>query len=167
MEVHDFAPIASLEPNTSTQGTLGVAWNDSTQPITLEVGWGQGRAKLSLRAPVGELVRPVTMPVNLFHTEQGKLRGMNEHQDKVDWSGDTAAVCQRVLQAANVGSIVTVEPGILRFAGQTLASKSLVLVTCKTIEDSKSVEVTVNCEKMVIGSMLLNAIKKSLLNPDS
>uniref|UniRef100_A0A1B6FZ03 AP-3 complex subunit beta n=1 Tax=Cuerna arida TaxID=1464854 RepID=A0A1B6FZ03_9HEMI len=167
MEVHDFAPIASLDPNTSTQGTLGVAWNDSTQPVTVEVGWGEGRAKLNLKAPVGELVRPVTMPVNLFHTEQGKLRGMNEHQDKVNWSGDTAAVSQRVLQAANVGSIVTVEPGILRFAGQTLASKSLVLVTCKTIEDSKSVEVTVNCEKMVIGSMLLNAIKKSLLNPDS
>uniref|UniRef100_A0A1B6LXZ1 AP-3 complex subunit beta C-terminal domain-containing protein n=1 Tax=Graphocephala atropunctata TaxID=36148 RepID=A0A1B6LXZ1_9HEMI len=167
MEVHDFAPISSLAPNTSTQGTLGVAWNDSTQPVTVEVGWEQGSAKLSLRAPVGELVRPVTMPVNLFHTEQGKLRGMNEHQDRVTWTGDTAVTCQRVLQAANLGSIVTVEPGILRFAGQTLASQSLVLVTCKTTEDANTVDVTVNCEKMVVGSMLLNEIKNSLLNPNA
>lgn len=72
MEVHDFAPIASLAPNTSAQGTLGVAWNDSTQPVSVEVEWEEGRVTLNLRAPVGELIRPVTMNLNLFHTELGE-----------------------------------------------------------------------------------------------
>lgn len=73
MEVHDFAPIAELAPNTSAQSTVGVAWNDSTNPATLEVVWGEGgRATLCLKAPVGELVRPVTMTVTHFQTEQGK-----------------------------------------------------------------------------------------------
>ncbi|XP_054288038.1 AP-3 complex subunit beta-2 [Macrosteles quadrilineatus] len=168
MEVHDFAPVASLSPNCAAQGTLGVAWNDSTQPVTLELAWEQGgSARLTLKPHVGELLRPVTMPVTLFTSEQGKLRGMNEHSASVSWSRDSAALSERVLAAANVAPILTVEPNILRFAGQTLASKSLVLVTCQCLPDTNSVQLTVNCEKMVVGSMLLNEIKKYILNPDS
>lgn len=45
----------------------------------------------------------------------GKLRGMNEHLQVIKWpEGDSGSVSQRVLQAANLASIVTVEPGILR-----------------------------------------------------
>lgn len=73
MDVHDFAPISSLLPNTNAVSTLGVAWNDSTQPINIELLWNEGKAKVSLRAPVGELVRAVIMPVWMFQSEQGKL----------------------------------------------------------------------------------------------
>jgi len=47
-----------------------------------------------------------------------------------------------------------------RFAAYTLASKSLVLVTVKFI-DTEQLEVCVNCEKMVIGSILLNEFKSN------
>ena len=50
---------------------------------------------------------------------------------------------------------------VYRFAGQTLSSKSLVLVTVK-LQESSQVTVSVNCEKMVIGSMLLNEIRSHL-----
>lgn len=50
---------------------------------------------------------------------------------------------------------------VFRFAGQTLSSKSLVLVTIKILENDQ-VSISVNCEKMVIGSMLLNEIKSYL-----
>lgn len=50
---------------------------------------------------------------------------------------------------------------ICRFAAYTLASKSLVLVTAKFI-DTEKLEVCVNCEKMVIGSILLNEFKSNL-----
>lgn len=50
---------------------------------------------------------------------------------------------------------------IYRFAAYTLASKSLVLVTIKFI-DTEKLEVCVNCEKMVIGSILLNEFKSNL-----
>lgn len=48
-----------------------------------------------------------------------------------------------------------------RFAAHTLASKSLVLVTIKFL-DGDQLEVCVNCEKMVIGSILLNEFKSNL-----
>ena len=48
-----------------------------------------------------------------------------------------------------------------RFAGQTLSSKSLVLVTILIGANSK---LTVSCEKMIIGSMLLAELKETLKN---
>jgi hypothetical protein len=60
-------------------------------------------------------------------------------------------------------ALVIVSFYVFRFAGQTLSSKSLVLVTIKTLENEKA-NVSVNCEKMVIGSMLLNEIKSFLRN---
>jgi hypothetical protein len=50
-----------------------------------------------------------------------------------------------------------------RFAGRTLSSKSLVLVTITMLENDQA-NISVNCEKMVIGSMLLNEIKSHLRN---
>jgi AP-3 complex subunit beta len=52
---------------------------------------------------------------------------------------------------------------VFRFAGQTLSSKSLVLVTIKMLENDQA-NISVNCEKMVIASMLLNEIKSHLRN---
>ena len=52
---------------------------------------------------------------------------------------------------------------MLKFAGQTLATKALVLVTVKmTGGESGGVGLVINCEKMVIGSMLAKEIKKAL-----
>ena len=52
---------------------------------------------------------------------------------------------------------------MLKFAGQTLAAKALVLVTVKmTGGAAGSVGLVINCEKMVIGSMLAKEIKKAL-----
>lgn len=164
MDVHDFAPISSLAPNANAISTLGVAWNDSTQPINIELLWNEGKAKVSLRAPVGELVRAVIMPVWMFQTEQGKLKGMNEHTDKVKTSLESKNLSQRVFETANIGAINSTDLNIYRFAGQTLSSKSLVLVTVHLDEENKSADIIVNCEKMVVGSMLLNEIKTALAN---
>lgn len=164
MDVHDFAPISSLAPNTNAVSTLGVAWNDSTQPINIDLLWNEGKAKVSLRAPVGELVRAVVMPLSMFQTEQGKLKGMNEHTDKVKTALESKDLSQRVFETANLGAIISTELNTFRFAGQTLSSKSLVLVTVQLDEESKTANIIVNCEKMVVGSMLLNEIKTALAN---
>ncbi|PSN52889.1 hypothetical protein C0J52_02994 [Blattella germanica] len=63
-----------------------------------------------------------------------KLRGMNEHSAVVS---------------------------LPSFAGQTLSSKSIVLVAVKLLEGDQ-VNVIINCEKMVVGSMILNEIKTHL-----
>ncbi|KDR14139.1 AP-3 complex subunit beta-1 [Zootermopsis nevadensis] len=166
MSMHDFAMISVLPINATVPGTIGVDFNDSTQPVSFNITVGGHHNQVTIRAPVGELIRAVTMPEPLFITEQSKLRGMNEHNavlNLVSSCIDQKTICQRVFEAANVASIPSTDSKSLRFAGQTLSSKSLVLVTIKILENDQA-NISVNCEKMVIGSMLLNEIKSYLRN---
>lgn len=50
---------------------------------------------------------------------------------------------------------------VSRFAGKTVSSGSLVLVTVAR-KDSGEAQLTVNCEKMVIGTMLVKDILHAL-----
>ncbi|GLH02271.1 AP-3 complex subunit beta [Gryllus bimaculatus] len=162
--MHDFAPIGLLHVGTSLPGTVGIDFNDSTQPISFEIVTSERTCKVNLRASIGELIRAVTMPENLFISEQGKLKGMTEHTASLSLPitcNNSKAICQRVYEIANVAAIPGTDPSVLRFAGQTLSSKSLVLIIIKIL-DGEQVNVSVNCEKMVVGSMLLNEIKSHL-----
>nr|CAD7410022.1 unnamed protein product [Timema poppensis] len=166
MSMHDFAPVSILPIGATLPGTIGVDFNDSTHPLSFEIVLGDERnCRVILKPPVGELVRPVIMPEALFVTEQNKLRGMNEHSGGVTLPptcGNQKQLCQRVYEAANVAAIPSTELDTLRFAGQTLSSKSLVLVTVKRPESAAQANISINCEKMVVGSMLLNEIKSHL-----
>ncbi|XP_039299668.1 AP-3 complex subunit beta-2-like [Nilaparvata lugens] len=160
IQLHDFAPITALAPGACAVGTVGIAWNDSTQPAQLPLGWQEGSVTVQLRAAVGELLAPVTMPETMFVSEQAKLKGMNEHSAKLSKTMDSRKVTMSILEAANLGSTPSSSPDTLRFSAQTMSSKSLVLVTIVIAVDS--IELVVNCEKMVIGSMLLNELKSAL-----
>ncbi|KAL0271642.1 UNVERIFIED_CONTAM: hypothetical protein PYX00_008670 [Menopon gallinae] len=161
--IHDFAPISVLSVNCKQSCIIGVDLNDSTQPVQFTVLTSSGRSiKISFKTPIGEMIRPVVMPEVLFNSERSKLKGMNEHscEVKILPGTDSRTISQKVLEAVNVGPIPSTEPNYLRFAGETVSSKSLVLVTiCQTDE---KIDVYVNCEKMVIGSMLLNELKVCL-----
>ena len=110
------------------------------------------------------------MPENLFITELSKLSGMNETVTKVDElpssQSDEATVRKKIYAITNVlqvpSSSSQAEDKVLKFAGQTLASKSLVLISVKINETSGSALITINCEKIVIGSMLAKELKKCL-----
>jgi hypothetical protein len=73
MSMHDFATISVLPVNVTLPGTIGVDFKDSTQPVsfTITVG-GRQSNQVSIKAPVGELIRAVTMPEPLFISEQSE-----------------------------------------------------------------------------------------------
>ena len=88
---------------------------------------------------------------------------MNENRESCDVpeSHQTPqGVCRCVLQAANVLQVASSDPDTFNFAAHTLASSTLVLVTVKM--SGKSAKVIVNCEKMVIGTMLMKDLKRML-----
>lgn len=97
------------------------------------------------------------MSETIFEQEQSKLRGMNEHTATIE-TNITDAICQNVYEIANVALCVKSD-NILRFAAQTLMS-SLVLITLR-LQDKQTV-IVVNCEKYVVGSMLLNELKTAI-----
>lgn len=161
----DFAPIAKLNAGQLVQSVLGVDFNDSTQAISFEIASSAGSAKVSLKSTVGELIRAVRITEPIFKEEQSRLRGMNEHSWKIDTQSSIATIQHSIFETANLALIANNNTSdardILLFSGQTMSSQSLVLVTVER-SNASGLTITVNCEKMVIGSMLLNDIKNSV-----
>ena len=62
----------------------------------------------------------------------------------------------------NPVQVPSTDEGVLKFAGQTLATKALVLITAKMAAEGNEIGLVINCEKIVIGSMLAKEIKKAL-----
>jgi len=130
---------------------------------------------------VGELIQAIEISSEEFLKQQGlsmlvasnglifcvvclaKLSGMNETSDKVGCHSSTADIehiKNTVLQRANVCFVDSPSTTSLQFAALTFSSQVLVLVTIKLMDGG--VKITVNCEKMVIGSMLVRDIKEAL-----
>ena len=91
---------------------------------------------------------------------------MHENTGKVSMSSspnaDATSISKAVLEVANMGPVVqSTDSSVVRLAAVTFSSQVLVLVTVKLVGEGSS-SVTVNCEKMVINSMLLKTIKETL-----
>ncbi|XP_065225046.1 AP-3 complex subunit beta-1 [Planococcus citri] len=167
ISMHEFPPVASLMPTEKRTVTLGVNFNDSTQPISFEVLWNCDevamKSTISFKAPVGELLRAVSMPESNYLEEQTKLKGMNEHSANITiGTDDKSKISQYIYEVANFASTSSIESSTLRYSAQTLASQSLVLLTV-VLKENREISITVNCEKMVVGSMVLNEVKNNLL----
>ncbi|XP_055636661.1 AP-3 complex subunit beta-2 [Toxorhynchites rutilus septentrionalis] len=167
MSLSDFPQMDIIHPKQSWTGVLGIDFNDSTQPATFEIKSSGGINNVTLKAPLGELIRSVSVSEDFFMKERAKLRGMTEHLSKfkmnTELSIDKRAMCQRIYEVANVANIPSSGKDCLLFAGQTLCYKNLVLITLLVDEHAEST-LTINCEKIVVGSMLLNEIKAAIKN---
>ncbi len=92
-----------------------------------------------------------------------KLTGMTENSATLDIpseNNNAKSLCNCVYEVANVLQVQTSEENTYRFSGKTASGGADTLITLK-VNDSK-VKLTVNCEKMVICSMLLKDLKTSL-----
>lgn len=166
MQLNEFAPITVLQPQQTASGVLGVDFNDSTHAVDLELLSSAGSSRVQLKPPVGELVRSVQIGESCHREERAKLRGMNEHQCELRGLRqdliDVVALRQKVFESINVAHTHSSSSGQLHcFAGQTLSSKSLVLLTLDW-KTEDALTLLVNCEKMVIGSMVLNELRNAL-----
>nr|XP_022915236.1 AP-3 complex subunit beta-2 isoform X1 [Onthophagus taurus] len=154
-----FSAIETLKPGLSVPVYLGIDFNDSLSPVSLDIISSLGTNTISLKPTIGELLRPVAISLQTFETHQGKLKGMNEHSVTCNIN-NAIDVCQKVFMEANVDIVQgNQDSNVYRFVGETLKSKSLVLIQV-TVDNSVSIKV--NCEKLVVGSMLLNELKQSL-----
>lgn len=158
MQMKEFQTILNLPPKGSLTTSMGIDFHDSCQAVNFEITSSCGIGKVSLKAPVGELMRAVNVPEVLFKSERNKLRGMTEHTMKIPAEGRTVdTVKETIYKVANVGEIQSSEDCVYQFAAQTLSSRSLVLIT--VVQLAEELQFTVNCDKMVVGSILLNDLK--------
>lgn len=166
IEIHGFNEIQPLAPNGRCTASIGIDYNESTQPAKFELKTKENSFSLAIKSPIGEMIQPVLLSEGEFTTAQSKLKGMNENTGTIELSSghsDEKAVIQYVYETANVAQVQNneVDCKIIRFSGQTPASKCLVLVSIQVLTNGKAT-ITVNCEKMIIGSMFFKELKEAL-----
>ncbi|KAM6351440.1 AP-3 complex subunit beta-2 isoform 2-T2 [Alca torda] len=175
MRIQEFPEIERLAPGDTASVVMGIDFCDSTQAANFQLCTHMRHFYVSIQPPVGELMAPVFMSENEFKKEQGeqvpllpapgKLTGMSEITEKLMlpekcWSDH--AIVQQVTLAANVGRVPCGADNEYRFAAKTVTSGSLVLITLERREGAAA-QLTVNSEKMVIGTMLVKDIIQALV----
>ncbi|MGH0115337.1 UNVERIFIED_CONTAM: hypothetical protein FKN15_006765 [Acipenser sinensis] len=164
MRMQEFPEIEVLAPGETVTVVMGIDFCDSTQAANFQLCTQTRKFYVSIQPPVGELMMPVFMSENEFKKEQGHLMGMNEINEKLTMGEKCQSdhtIVQRVTSAANLSRVPCGSDREYRFAAKTVASGSLVLVTMVT-KEGMAAQLTVNCEKMVIGTMLVKDILQAL-----
>uniref|UniRef100_A0A8C9ZHK9 AP-3 complex subunit beta n=1 Tax=Sander lucioperca TaxID=283035 RepID=A0A8C9ZHK9_SANLU len=164
MRVKEFPEIELLPAGEMVTAVMGIDFCDSTQAANFQLCTHTRKFFVSIQPPVGELMRPVFLTENEFKKEQGQLMGMNEITEKITLDvkcRNEHSIVQRVITAANLSRVPCGSDKECRFAGRTVTSSSLVLVTVATKEEGAA-KLTINCEKMVIGTMLVKDILLAL-----
>lgn len=91
-----------------------------------------------------------------------KLTGMHENTAKVSTSASLEDIRSAVIKAANLGPVQSSDESCVKFASCTFSEKVPVLLTIRV--DKGHAFIASNCEKMVIGSMLVKLVKESIAN---
>ncbi|KAF4804558.1 adaptor related protein complex 3 beta 2 subunit [Turdus rufiventris] len=164
MRIQEFPEIEHLAPGDTASVVMGIDFCDSTQAANFQLCTHTRQFYVSIQPPVGELMAPVFMSENEFKKEQGKLMGMSEITEKLTLSEKCQSdhtIVQQLTSAANVGRVPCGASNEYRFAAKTVTSGSLVLITLERREGSTA-QLTINSEKMVIGTMLVKDIIQAL-----
>ncbi|KAM6059060.1 LOW QUALITY PROTEIN: AP-3 complex subunit beta-2 [Theristicus caerulescens] len=164
MRIQEFPEIECLAPGDTASVVMGIDFCDSTQAANFQLCTHTRHFYVSIQPPVGELMAPVFMSENEFKKEQGKLTGMSEITEKLtlpEKCRSDHAIIQQMTSAANVGRVPCGADNEYRFAAKTVTSGSLVLITLERREGAAA-QLTVNSEKMVIGTMLVKDIIQAL-----
>ncbi|XP_048383234.1 AP-3 complex subunit beta-1 isoform X2 [Stegostoma tigrinum] len=167
MRMHDFYEIECLHPGTSNTASMGIDFCDSTQAANFLLCTCNDHFSVTIQPPVGELLLPVTTSEKDFQKEQGKLTGMNENSTAITGSPQNSSsqtIVHKVVNMANVGVVPSGQDNIHRFAAKTVNSGSLVLITIE-VKEGSTMQLRINTEKSVIGSVLLRELK-SVLSQD-
>ena len=70
MSLHEFPAVSNIPPDQSRTVTLGVDYKDTTQPAKLDIVIGNKPFSVTISCPMGDLVRPLSLPLVEFNQKQ-------------------------------------------------------------------------------------------------
>ncbi|XP_060917414.1 AP-3 complex subunit beta-1 isoform X2 [Labrus mixtus] len=164
LSIHCFNTIERLEQEASVTVSMGIDFSDSTQAANFQLCTKENQFSVSIQPAVGELLMPSSLNEQDFCKEQGKLLGMNETSATIAMAtanSSSQAINKHVLSVANVGQVSSSQNNFHRFAGRTVSSGALVLVSLE-LKESSAALLTINTDKSVMASMLLRDLKQAL-----
>ncbi|XP_066919252.1 AP-3 complex subunit beta-1-like isoform X2 [Clytia hemisphaerica] len=166
-EMHEFTEIESLAAGQTIATAIGVDFKDTMQPAKFDICTENNKFSVTVNIPVGELMRGTNLIENEFTTQQKKLTGMNESSTTCTVSAAVSAddnlIAKRILESASLTrspSPAVTEGKITRYSGVLISSSLPVLVSVHLKADKATI--TINCEKISVGSNLMREMKTIL-----
>lgn len=175
-QVENDVATLQLSPDETRVITLAIDFNESSS-LGIELQFNRSQT-VKLISPLGDIVNPVRFStVEAFLSEKAKLTGMNEVTSPITipnskYKCTDSTLIDRlheiVLSQVNVCTnkhLLTSPTTQLFYSACTLKFKSLILIMIDLDVDDNcdecnlKIKLTVNCEKMVLGSMLSKLIK--------
>ncbi|KAF5908302.1 AP-3 complex subunit beta-2 isoform X11, partial [Clarias magur] len=148
MRIKEFTEIEILPAGESVTVVMGIDFCDSTQAANFQLCTHTRKFFVSIQPPVGELMTPAFLTENEFKKEQGQLMGMNEISEKLSLGEKCQsdhAIVEKVTATANLSRVPCGSEKECRFAGKTVSSGCLVLVTVARKETGEA-QLTVNSD---------------------
>ncbi|CAF3471966.1 unnamed protein product [Rotaria socialis] len=171
MNIQGFDEIDILPHSVSIVTSIGIDYNDKTQPALFDILYdtNQMPTTLTISCPVGELIEQKLLNEQQFNQNQARLRGMNEIMNSINVDEaqisklNFSAIQTKVLQCANLISVPSSsgDSTFYRFSGQTISNKSLILLTIQLNNIQSTVNLTINSDQIVLATMLLKDIKQT------
>lgn len=158
MEIKGVTSQIPLSPGATFVSTIGIDFNDSAQSAKIDLKCDESSFTVNLAPPIGEIIRPViTSQVDFEHFKKN-LGGMCENSAVLkDVSLNKQEIKDKVYRCINTILVEGCDDEVMRFASQTMSSSALVLISA--VRTDLDLKLTVNCEKMAVGQMLLSQIK--------
>ncbi|CAF0807411.1 unnamed protein product [Adineta ricciae] len=171
LNIQGFGEIDVLPSGASKVVSIGIDFNDKTQPASFEILFDNNAqpTALTISSHVGELFEQRFLNEQEFNQHLARLRGMNEitgsiNVDETQQSKFNFTTIQsKVLQCANLISVPSGsgDSSIFRFSGQTISSKSLLLLTIQLNPRQSTINLTINSDQIVLATMLLKELKQT------
>ncbi|XP_065179887.1 AP-3 complex subunit beta-1-like [Sycon ciliatum] len=157
------------EAGESRTVSIGVDFKDTLNPAVFDISCRTGKFSVKIPPIVGEIIQGAVVSEADFKQRSSQLKGMNEStgQATLKSAQEMHSLCQCVLHSAGLSLVQRSgndgdDDSTLFFAGRTTSGHVTVLL--RVAMDGTDVKLTCNCEKMVIGSMLLKEIKTAFAN---
>lgn len=170
MTLKAFPEIAAVLPGTTMHAKVHAGFNGKEEAIKFSLQTNRGRYPISLKAPLGELLRPVVMSETMFTQRQGEMSGMQEANCEVTVKLDPRSFKQipkQVLRNANVGITVGsanwLQTGKCRFVGRRSGSQNPMLFSVEVSPTTGAGKVRVNCESAMSATTFLRTLRDAVL----
>ena len=153
-----FNEIGTILPKSTIQTKMQVAFRGQENSIRFSVHSNLGSSRVELKAPLGELLRPVKLSSEEFLSLERKMSGLQEASCEV--KATLRNVDVTVLEKLYVSVVLTKDEKTHRFAGKRMGKSSeILLFTVLSSNDGGPSRLRVNCENAVMGSVYLKVLK--------
>jgi len=156
VEIQPFADIPLLTPNSTTESSININFNQRTNPVKFEICTDLGHYNVTLTPPVGELLTPMVCNIAEFDTQIKKFGGMQDSSNIT--ISNVSTVLKQMLTNINLAPIENTESGSFKFAAKTLQDGSPLLISLQIDQSSGNATCKVYSENFVLRPQILKLI---------